>query len=61
MVPPPLLFGEAPPMLATGCALGYLDFRFAHIDWRSEHPNLKRLADKLALRQSFIDSAPPTS
>jgi glutathione S-transferase len=44
--------------VATGCALGYLDFRFAHIDWRSEYPNLKRLYDKLAARQSFIDTAP---
>lgn len=47
--------------VATGCALGYLDFRFQDIDWRSDHPNLKRLADKLATRQSFIDSAPPTA
>jgi glutathione S-transferase len=46
--------------IAVGCALGYLDFRFAHIDWRSAHPNLTRLYDKLAGRQSFIDTAPPT-
>jgi glutathione S-transferase len=26
--------------VAVGCALGYLDFRFAQIDWRTEHPNL---------------------
>ena len=45
--------------IAVGCALGYLDFRFAQIDWRSEHANLKRLSDKLATRQSFIDTAPP--
>ena len=45
--------------IATGCALGYLDFRFAALDWRSPHPRLKRLYDKLALRQSFVDSAPP--
>ena len=45
--------------IAVGCALGYLDFRFAHIDWRDEYPNLKRLAEKLATRQSFIDTAPP--
>jgi glutathione S-transferase len=47
--------------IAVGCALGYLDFRFAHIDWRSAHPNLKRLYEKLAGRQSFIDTAPPTA
>ena len=45
--------------VATGCALGYLDFRFPHIDWRSTHPNLTKLADKLAKRPSFIDSLPP--
>jgi glutathione S-transferase len=45
--------------VAVGCALGYLDFRFAHIDWRVVHPNLHKLYDKLAARQSFIDSAPP--
>ena len=44
--------------IATGCALFYLDFRFAHIDWRSEHSNLTRLADKLAARKSFIDTVP---
>ncbi len=45
--------------IAVGCALGYLDFRFAHIDWRTPHPNLARLAAKLAQRQSFIDTLPP--
>ena len=45
--------------VAVGCALGYLDFRFAHIDWRAEHPNLRRLGDKLFARPSFVDSAPP--
>ena len=45
--------------VATGCALGYLDFRFPHINWRSAHPNLAKLADKLAKRASFIDSLPP--
>jgi glutathione S-transferase len=47
--------------VAVGCALGYLDFRFPHIDWRSPHPNLQRLFEKLATRQSFIDSAPPAA
>ena len=47
--------------IAVGCALGYLDFRFAHIDWRAAHPNLLKLHDKLSARQSFIDSAPPAA
>jgi glutathione S-transferase len=46
--------------IAVGCALGYLDFRFASIDWRTAHPNLAKLYDgKLKLRASFIDTAPP--
>jgi glutathione S-transferase len=47
--------------IAVGCALGYLDFRFAHIDWRAEHPNLAKLAEKLAQRQGFIDTRPPAA
>ena len=44
--------------VAVGCALGYLDFRFPVIDWRSTYPNLARLSDKLDQRQSFIDTKP---
>ena len=47
--------------VAVGCALGYLDFRYAHIDWRTPHPNLNRLYDKLVVRPSFVDSAPPAA
>jgi glutathione S-transferase len=45
--------------IAVGCALAYLDFRFAQIDWRGQYQNLARLYDKLAARPSFIDTAPP--
>jgi glutathione S-transferase len=44
--------------IAVGCALGYMDFRFPQIGWRADHPNLARLYDKLAQRQSFIDTRP---
>ena len=44
--------------VAVGCALGYLDFRFPQIDWRSDHPNLQRLLEKLAQRPSFADTQP---
>jgi len=47
--------------IAVGCALGYLDFRFPQIDWRARHPNLAKLADKLATRQSFIETLPPAA
>lgn len=45
--------------IAVGSALGYLDLRFPSIDWRSLHPNLRVLFDKLMQRQSFIDCMPP--
>jgi len=44
--------------IAVGVALGYLEFRFPDIAWRTDYPNLARLADKLATRQSFIDTVP---
>jgi len=44
--------------IAVGAALGYLDFRFPQIDWRTPHPNLAKLFEKLSLRQSFIDTVP---
>src|SRR6516164_1056133 len=47
--------------IAVGCALGYLDFRFPENTWRQDYPNIVRLADKLAARQSFIDTAPPAA
>jgi glutathione S-transferase len=44
--------------IAVGCAVGYLDFRFPDINWRSSYPNLDKLYDKLMQRQSFIESLP---
>lgn len=44
--------------VAVGCALAYLDLRFAQIDWRGSHANLARLQEKLALRTSFMETAP---
>jgi glutathione S-transferase len=44
--------------VAVGCALGYLDLRFASLDWRGGHQNLARLYDKLVARPSFVDTAP---
>lgn len=47
--------------VAVGCALGYLDFRFPEIDWRSRYVNLSRLYAKLATRPSFADTVPPSA
>jgi glutathione S-transferase len=44
--------------IAVGCALLWLEFRFPEITWRTNYPNLGRLVDKLAARQSFIDTVP---
>jgi glutathione S-transferase len=44
--------------IATGCTLGYLDLRYAELDWRDRYPNLARLAEKLAKRPSFADTLP---
>ena len=44
--------------IALGCALGYLDFRFADLDWRARHPNLKRHAGKLFKRPPFEATEP---
>jgi glutathione S-transferase len=44
--------------IATGCTLGYLDLRFAELDWRDGYPNLARLAEKLLKRPSFADTVP---
>ena len=44
--------------IAVGCALGWLEFRFPEIAWRSEYPNLGKLMDKLMQRPSFADTKP---
>ncbi len=46
--------------IAVGCALGYLDFRFPTIDWRTPHPNLAKHYEKMMQRPSFADTQPPT-
>lgn len=46
--------------IAVGCCLGYLDLRLPEFGWRKTYPNLARLAEKLAQRASFRDTAPPS-
>ena len=45
--------------IAVGSALGWLSLRFPALDWRSAHPNLAALYDKLSQRPSFVDTVPP--
>ena len=44
--------------VATGCALGFLDFRFPEFDWRPSAPNLERLFARLSARPSFAQTIP---
>lgn len=45
--------------IAVGCCLGWLDHRLPEVAWRQTYPNLAKLAEKLAQRSSFKDTAPP--
>ena len=44
--------------IATGVALGYLDFRHPELAWRDNAPNLARLLQKLSKRPSFEHTHP---
>lgn len=44
--------------IAVGCTLGYLELRFAEINWRRKYPNLAALSEKLSQRPSFIETVP---
>lgn len=44
--------------VATGCALGYLDFRYPEIDWRGQYPHLQAFAGIIFARDSFRDTVP---
>ena len=45
--------------IAVACALGYLDFRFAQLVWRSTHPELAAWAADVLARPSFVETTPP--
>ncbi|RCX08109.1 glutathione S-transferase family protein [Extensimonas vulgaris] len=47
--------------IAVGVALGWLEFRFPQITWRTQYPNLGKLLDKLMQRPSFADTRPPAA
>ena len=44
--------------IAVGCALGYLDFRFADRGWRQKHPKLAAWFDEMSKRDSFRKTVP---
>ncbi|MBD9415274.1 glutathione S-transferase N-terminal domain-containing protein [Pseudomonas sp. PDM16] len=44
--------------IAVACALGYLDFRFAELDWRKGLPGLASFQASFAARASMVESTP---
>lgn len=45
--------------IAVVCSLGHLDIRLKEIPWRTRHPNLSALVDRLHERPSFAGTMPP--
>jgi glutathione S-transferase len=43
--------------VAIACALGYADFRFAHLGWREGHHRISLWYDQFAQRPSMTDTA----
>lgn len=43
--------------VGIGCALGYMDFRFAALGWRTHAPRLAQFNESLQQRPSFIATA----
>jgi glutathione S-transferase len=44
--------------ITVGCALGYLDYRFASLDWRALAPSLAQWHEQLLERPSFRATEP---
>jgi len=51
----PLTIGQ----ITVGCALGYLDFRYATEGWRDRHPGLAKWYAEFAKRPSMQKTVPP--
>jgi glutathione S-transferase len=47
--------------IAIGCALGYLDFRFASLGWRDKFPNAATWFNRFAERDSMLATRPPAA
>ena len=47
--------------ITFGCALGYLDFRFAHRPWRDGHPKLASWFARFSERPSMAATVPTAS
>jgi glutathione S-transferase len=47
--------------ISVGCALGYLDFRYADLAWRERSPALARWYEEFAARDSMMKTRPPAA
>jgi glutathione S-transferase len=47
--------------IAIGCALGYLDFRFAALGWKNNHPKTAAWFEHFAARESMRATGPPAA
>jgi glutathione S-transferase len=45
--------------ISVACALGYLDFRFGNLDWRSKHPKLAKWFNGASKLPSIKSTVPP--
>lgn len=53
--------GFDPGVIAIGCALSYMDYRFPDIDWRGGHPTLAAWHEGFCVRPSVARSQPDES
>ena len=44
--------------IAIGCAIGYLDLRFGHIEWRASRPKLAAWSEAFQQRPCMAGSQP---
>ncbi len=46
------------PMITIACAIGYLDFRFGDLNWRSGRPHASQWYERFAARPSMMATRP---
>jgi glutathione S-transferase len=47
--------------ISVACALGYLDYRFAAMDWRAKHPKLAKWFNSTAETPAMKATQPPAA
>ena len=47
--------------ITIACALGYLDFRYSEMNWRTERPALTAWYDDISLRPSMVATVAPNA